>query len=445
MKSLPCALTVAGSDSGGGAGIQADLKTFSMLGVYGASVITALTAQNTQEVVGIHAPPAWFVTQQMDAVLSDIQVDAAKTGMLFSEPIIRAVASRLRDRPFPLVVDPVCVAQSGGKLLEDSAMGAMRDLMFPLADLLTPNLPEAEYFTGLKITGAAEVFAVAEKLLAMGPKAVLIKGGHMRASPVVTDWLCVPGRSPLALSQRRVATRNNHGTGCTLSAAIAAGLARGLCLAEAVPSAQRYLNLCLRAAFAVGQGAGPTNHLAPLLKLQARAGVLQELAVLGRALVAVPGLARLVPEGRLDPVLAVPLATGPEDVAGFPGGLAVPPRGEPSGAGGPEFGASAPVAAVLLAACQVWDDLRCAVTIRHQDAVLAALDRIGADLIRLEPKTGPWPGDGAVRQALQEHPHPERGLAVCHPRGAGLEAQVSLLAGCPEKLLEQLRALAALV
>ncbi|MGE4554109.1 MAG: bifunctional hydroxymethylpyrimidine kinase/phosphomethylpyrimidine kinase, partial [Desulfovibrionaceae bacterium] len=154
MQPLPCALTVAGSDSGGGAGIQADLKTFAMHGVYGASVITALTAQNTREVAGIHAPPARFVAQQLDAVLSDIPFQAAKTGMLFSAPIIRAVASRLEARPFPLVVDPVCVAQSGGRLLEDSAMGAMRDLIFPLADLLTPNRPEAEYFTGLKIERA---------------------------------------------------------------------------------------------------------------------------------------------------------------------------------------------------------------------------------------------------------------------------------------------------
>ncbi|MGE4554287.1 MAG: bifunctional hydroxymethylpyrimidine kinase/phosphomethylpyrimidine kinase, partial [Desulfovibrionaceae bacterium] len=438
-------------DSGGGAGIQADLKTFAMHGVYGASVITALTAQNTREVAGIHAPPARFVAQQLDAVLSDIPFQAAKTGMLFSAPIIRAVASRLEARPFPLVVDPVCVAQSGGRLLEDSAMGAMRDLIFPLADLLTPNRPEAEYFTGLKIERAEDIAEAAEKLLAMGPKAVLIKGGHMRDSVAVTDWLCTPGDKPLALMQQRVRTNNNHGTGCTLSAAIAANLAKGLTMAEAVRAAQRYLNLCLRAAFDLGQGSGPANHLAPMLKAQARARVLERLSDLGRGLAAIPGLAKLAPEVRMDPVLAAPLATGPEDVAGFTGRLAATRRGELLLGGCPEFGASANMAAVLLSARKVREGVECAVNIRHDDEVLAALGETGAELAWLDRAAEPGASPGreaatlewAVCRALNDHPHPDRVVAVCDPGADGVEAQVYLLADRPEDLPERLMALLA--
>lgn len=159
MERLPCVLTIAGSDSGGGAGIQADLKTITMLGGYGASVITALTAQNTAAVTGIHAPSAKFVALQLKTVLDDIKVDAAKTGMLFSAPIIEALAGILKNKSFPLVVDPVCVATSGGKLLQDDAVEAMVDRMFPLADLLTPNLPETELFTGLTIKTREDIFS----------------------------------------------------------------------------------------------------------------------------------------------------------------------------------------------------------------------------------------------------------------------------------------------
>lgn len=261
MSAIPSILTIAGSDSGGGAGIQADLKTFHAHGCYGLSVITALTAQNTRGVTGIHAPPAEFVAKQLEAVLDDIGVAAAKTGMLFSAEIIQAVAWGLREASFPLVVDPVCVAQSGDQLLQDSAVEAMRTHIFPRAALLTPNLPEAELFSGRRVESDRDVFDVIRALLDQGPKAVLLKGGHMRGGETVTDWLGLEDGEVVALPMPRVGGESRHGTGCTLAAAIAANLGLGLSLEEAVRNAQEFLNAAIRESFSVGKGSGPVNHL----------------------------------------------------------------------------------------------------------------------------------------------------------------------------------------
>lgn len=263
MKPIPCVLTIAGSDSGGGAGIQADLKTFMAHRCYGASVITALTAQNTLGVAGIHAPDPDFVALQLRTVLDDIPVRSAKTGMLFSAPIVTAVAGELAGKDFPLVVDPVSVSQTGHALLKDDAVRAIAERMLPLADLATPNRPEAELLTGIAITDRESLFAAIERLLGFGPKAVLVKGGHMaEEGGMLTDWLALSGQDPVALPVRRLDTPHTHGTGCTLSAAIAARLALGDDILAAVKGAQAFLNRALASGFAVGRGASPPNHLA---------------------------------------------------------------------------------------------------------------------------------------------------------------------------------------
>ena len=265
-KRVPVILTIAGSDSGGGAGIQADVKTMTVLGGFGTSVITALTAQNGAGVRGIHAPDAGFVALQLAAVLEGFPVAAAKTGMLFSAPIIEAVAAGLAGKRFPLVVDPVAVSQSGHRLLEESAVQALVRHIVPLADLLTPNRPEAEALTGVEITDKATLEQAGQALLAMGAKAVLIKGGHFEEAHAVgggraelTDWLCLPGAAAVPYSHPRVETPNNHGTGCTLSAALATFLGQGLDLDRAVRAAQRFLGAALAASFTPGIGAGPPN------------------------------------------------------------------------------------------------------------------------------------------------------------------------------------------
>ena len=264
----PCVLTIAGSDSGGGAGIQADIKTFMALNTYGSSVITALTAQNGLGVAGIHAPPGEFVALQLETVLKGFPVAAAKTGMLFSAEIIKSVAGTLRQfftsggKPFSLLVDPVSVSQSGHRLLAEDAVTALIEHIVPLADLLTPNKPEAEMLAGMSINTPGDLQEAIRRILALGPKAVLVKGGHFDSDIEVTDWLAVPGEEPQRLAQPKVNTVNNHGTGCTLGAAITAYLAHGLPLREAVRAAQRYLNLCLRASYNPGLGCGPVNHAA---------------------------------------------------------------------------------------------------------------------------------------------------------------------------------------
>ena len=265
---IPNILTIAGSDSGGGAGIQADLKTIMALGGYGLSVITALTAQNGTTVAGIPAPDPEFALPQRNTVLEGFPVQAAKTGMLFNAGIIRALAPVLEKRGFPLVVDPVAVSQSGCRLLEDSAVKALIECMIPISDLLTPNIPEAAMLTGMTLRTLDDQAEAGQRILAMGAKAVLVKGGHMPGSSVVTDCLCQPGADPKMLPQPLVDTTNNHGTGCTLSAAIATGLGQGLSLADAVLQAQRFINLALRRSYAPGKGCGPVNHAAGLQRVE---------------------------------------------------------------------------------------------------------------------------------------------------------------------------------
>ena len=255
------ALTIAGSDSGGGAGIQADLKTFSALGVYGASVITAITAQNTRTVAAVDPVSPKMITAQIDAVLSDLRIGAIKIGMLGDVATINAVAKALDEWRGPVVLDPVMVAKSGDALLADSAVAALRDRMLPRATVLTPNLPEAARL--LDCTPAKdedEMIRQGQALRALGPKAVLMKGGH-GAGPVCTDLL-ITAHDPVRLTAPRQTTRNTHGTGCTLSAAVAAGLALGLDLSKAVIRAHAYLQGAIAKADAldVGHGHGPVHH-----------------------------------------------------------------------------------------------------------------------------------------------------------------------------------------
>jgi hydroxymethylpyrimidine/phosphomethylpyrimidine kinase len=256
------AVTIAGSDSGGGAGIQADLKTFSALGVYGASVITALTAQNTQGVTGIHDVPPEFIAAQIDAVFSDLAVNAVKIGMLSAPAAIAAVASGLdRWKQTLVVLDPVMVASSGDRLLAPAAIDILKRELIPRALVITPNLPEAAALLDAPIAETEdEMRAQAEKLLALGAQAVLIKGGHASSAQAVD--LLVSREAVARLSAERHDTKNTHGTGCTLSAAIAAGLAKGQRLGEAVSDAKQYVTEAIGCAdeLEVGHGHGPVHH-----------------------------------------------------------------------------------------------------------------------------------------------------------------------------------------
>lgn len=268
---MKTALTIAGSDSGGGAGIQADLKTFAALGVFGMSVITAITAQNTCGVTNIRELDEEIIADQIAAVYSDIPVHAVKIGMLASAAITRTVADALvRHGAANIVVDPVMVAKSGSRLLKPEAIAALKSHLFPLADVVTPNLHEAAEIVGFPVEDRAAMERAAVAIKAMGPRYVVVKGGHL---PGEACDLMYDGRKFTVLANDRVETKHTHGTGCTFSSAIAAGLAKGLSPEDAVAAAKRYITVAITHGFPLGKGVGPTHHF---YELYSRAGIGKE-------------------------------------------------------------------------------------------------------------------------------------------------------------------------
>ncbi len=254
----PTAMTIAGSDSGGGAGIQADLKTFSALGVFGTSTLTAITAQNTVGVTAVHEIPTDVISAQIDAVITDIGADAVKTGMLSSAAIVETVSEAVRRHGITnLVVDPVMVAKSGDRLLREEAISSICNDLIPLAKVVTPNIPEAEDLTGLSISTDADVRRAAEAIIGMGAQCVVVKGGHRDGPP--TDIL-YDGATFLEFTTERIPSTNTHGTGCTFASAVAAGLAHGLEVPDAVQQAKDYVTAAIRSAYPIGRGHGPLHH-----------------------------------------------------------------------------------------------------------------------------------------------------------------------------------------
>lgn len=261
MSIIPRALTIAGSDSGGGAGIQADLKTFQMLDVFGTTAITAITVQNTLGVSGIYDVPLEGIAGQIDAVMTDIGADAVKTGMLSQPAVIELVAAKVKQYGITnLVVDPVMIAKGGATLLAEEAKSVMRRVLLPVAGLVTPNVPEAEVLTGRSIRSVEEMKSAARQIVEeYGARAAVVKGGHMVGDPVDVLY---DGKDFLLLEGIRYETRHTHGTGCTFSAAAAAGLAKGDSLEQAVRTAKAFITCAIRDELGIGQGHGPTNHWA---------------------------------------------------------------------------------------------------------------------------------------------------------------------------------------
>ena len=257
-EKMKTALTIAGSDCSGGAGIQADLKTFAAHGVYGMSVIVSVVAENTSAVVGVEDVAPDMIEKQIDAVFEDIGADAVKVGMLSRSACMEAVARRLRAyRPPHVVIDPVMVAKNGCPLMQPESMATLIAGILPLADLLTPNIPEAERLTGISIRSPGDMERAARQIASLGAKSVLVKGGHAAGDALDILW---DGGTFRYFSEKRVETRNSHGTGCTYSSAIAANLARGFALPEAVARAKSYVTTAIRHSLAIGKGCGPTHH-----------------------------------------------------------------------------------------------------------------------------------------------------------------------------------------
>ncbi|MEM4250997.1 MAG: bifunctional hydroxymethylpyrimidine kinase/phosphomethylpyrimidine kinase, partial [Candidatus Bathyarchaeia archaeon] len=382
----PRALTIAGSDSGGGAGVQADLKTFAALGVHGMSALTSVTAQNTLGVRAVHDVPPGIVKAQIEAVVEDIGVDAAKTGMIHTTSIIEAVAEEIGKHRLPTVVDPVMVAKSGAVLLQPEAVETLKRRLLPVARVVTPNAPEAEALSGLKIRSIDDAAAAAKKIADLGPGAVVVKGGHIQGGSVV-DLLYLDG-SLRRFEAERVSSSATHGTGCSFSAAITAEIAKGKEIVEAVSSAKMLVTDAIRFGLELGKGHGPVNPLASLYMGAERCLVIENISEAVSALESDPCFYRLVPESQTNLVMALPYASGPEHVAAIPGRIVK--LGERVRASAPpRFGASSHVAATVLTARRYNPEVRAAMNIRFSEKILEACNRLGLSLSsydrRLEP------------------------------------------------------------
>jgi hydroxymethylpyrimidine/phosphomethylpyrimidine kinase len=403
---IPVAITIAGSDSGGGAGIQADLKTFAALGVHGVTAITSITAQNTQRVAAIVDLDAEMVRRQIQTVAEDLGIDAGKTGMLHTEKIIKAVASEVSNYAFPLVVDPVMVAKSGAPLLKPEAMKVLKRNLLPEATVVTPNKFEAERLTGTEINSLEDAKAVAEEISELGPEAVVIKGGHLNLQRAV-DILYYEGRYEL-FETSRLDVKTTHGTGCSFSAAIAGWLAKGAEIPRAVEKAKKLVTSAIRFGLKIGKGYGPVNPLAPLYKEASRHRVLESVEKAKLMLESSPETVMLVPEVGMNVAMAVPFAEDLGDVAAIPGRL-VKVFDQVKAAGYPSFGASAHLAKYILEIVKREPTKRAAINVKFSEDVLNLLERKNLavsfydrseepeEIKKIEGKTIPW----GVGQAIE--------------------------------------------
>jgi hydroxymethylpyrimidine/phosphomethylpyrimidine kinase len=433
-------LTIAGSDSGGGAGIQADLKAITLLGGFGMSVITALTAQNTLGVHGIHEIPPSFVEKQMEVVLSDIGADAIKTGMLAHSEIIRVVARKIRQYGLKVVVvDPVMVAKSGDSLLRKDAQEALIRELIPLAWIVTPNLPEASVLAGFKVTSVEGMRKAARRIRQLGAKHVVVKGGHLKGRAVD---LLYDGKRFEEIVVPRIETKNTHGTGCTFASAIATFLARGDTVYGAVQKAKTFITLAIQSGLSLGKGTGPTNPAAYVLREMERYRVVQELK---RAVEVLKGeeIGRLIPEVSSNLGYALPFAEGVEDVAAFPGRI-VRFRDSATTYSDPEFGASQHVASIILTAMKFDPEYCSAMNIRYSRETVAQLGRKGFLAGRFDRKLEPknvkeqegssleW-GVGEVLRKMKRVPD-----FIYDEGGVGKEPMIRVLGRNPMEVVQKI-------
>jgi hydroxymethylpyrimidine/phosphomethylpyrimidine kinase len=379
-------LTIAGSDSGGGAGIQADLKAITLLGGYGMSVITALTAQNTVGVQAIHEIPARFVERQVDSVLSDIGADAIKTGMLANQEIIEVVSKKIRQYGIKnVVVDPVMVSKSGASLLRMDARKALIKKLIPLARVVTPNLMEASVLTGFKINSVEGMRKAALRIFELGAKNVVVKGGHLKGMAID---LLYDGKVFNEIEGPRIETKNTHGTGCTFASAMATLLARGDDVYEAVRKVKTFITMAIQSSLSIGKGTGPTNPSAYVLREMERYQVTQELKRAVKILKE-EKIGHLIPEVSSNLGYALPFAEGIADVAAFPGRI-VRFKDSVATQGDPEFGASKHIANIILTVTKFDPDYCSAMNIKYSKENVSRLRRkgflVGHFDRRLEPK-----------------------------------------------------------
>jgi hydroxymethylpyrimidine/phosphomethylpyrimidine kinase len=371
---IPRALTVAGSDSGGGAGIQADLKTFAALGVHGMSAITSITAQNTYSVTRVVDLDPEMVVEQIRVCVEDIGVDAVKTGMLHTTDIIRAVADELRKISAPKVVDPVMVAKSGAPLLREDAIKTLVEELIPIADVVTPNAREAERLTGIPVKGLEDQKRAAKEIAELGARAVVVKGGHING-PMVHDVLYFNG-DYIVLESERIRTKNTHGTGCTFASAIAAHLAHGTEIVQAVRKAKEFVTDAIRYGLDLGKGSGPVNPLWATLRKAWLYETIENVRVATEILERVDGIGWICPESMINLAEVVPYGSSNDDVVGIPGRI-VNVGGRLRASSCPRPGGSRHVASAVLVAHSLDRRVRAAMNVRYDERILESAVRLG--------------------------------------------------------------------
>jgi hydroxymethylpyrimidine kinase/phosphomethylpyrimidine kinase len=439
MKTI---LIIAGSDPSAGAGVQQDLKVATVLGAYGVTAVTALTVQNTVGVQEVHPVEADLVAAQLEAILGDIAIDAVKVGMLATAAIVRVVAAKLKQLEVPVVVDPVLAASDGSPLLEEAGVKTLREEILPVTTLLTPNLAEAEQLTGREVKSIAAMEAAARELGEMGPRAVLVKGGHLAEAPVDVLW---DGRNSYQLPGVHLDRRNTHGTGCALAAALATRLGQGGTLPEAVNEARELVAEAIRWGLPLGQGRGPVNPAAPFLREQERYAVLQTLAAAAGRLEQ-GDIAELIPEVQSNLGYATIFPRGPQDVAAFPGRLLCGPAGliipmEPA------FGASRHIAAIILTAGKVFPQMRAAMNIRFLPEVEQLAPRLHLKAVffdrsqepgEIKEKEGSSLAWGVAAVVQPEEPPPD---LICDRGDWGKEPMIRVLGTDPMNVVEKVLAI----
>lgn len=417
---MPTALTIAGVDTGGGAGIAADLKTFSALGVHGTCVIASLTAQNTRGVLNSYDIPVDFIQEQFNAVVSDIEINCAKTGMLSSPQIVRTVAKLLKDNRFPFVIDPVMAAEAGGELLKADAVTVLIEELMPLCTVITPNVAEAERLSGLKITDLKDAKKAAKKIHDMGANAVIVTGGHLEFTDVLFD-------GEVTYIDGTMVNGGTHGSGCTHSAAITAELAKGTPLLEAAQCAKKFVEQAILASVAIGTGSAPVNQIGPLLKDAQRYQVLRKVEE-AVEIIEKNMAPELIPEVGCNIAMAVSKAASPHDVAAVRGRI-VRFRGMPHAVGCAAFGASSHIARIVLTAMHFDPSMKAAMNIRYSRETLAACENIGLNVSSFSREDEPedaatmeWGVSAAIKRAGGRVPD-----VIFDTGGVGKEAMIRLL------------------
>jgi hydroxymethylpyrimidine/phosphomethylpyrimidine kinase len=404
---VPVAITIAGSDSGGCAGIQADLKTFAALGVHGTTAITAVTAQNTRSVTSIKPLEPRFVQEQIRIVAEDMGIDAGKTGMLYNKEIIEAVAEEISKYKFPLVVDPVMVAKSGSPLLEPEAIDALKQRLLPKATVVTPNKFEAEKLANMKIRNLEHAKAAAKKISELGPKTVVVKGGHFEGGDAIDILYCYGEFKTLKAA--RLDRKTTHGTGCSFSAAIAAELAKGSTIPMAISKAKEIVTLGIKFGLEIGKGYGPVNPMVQLYREASRYAVLMDVEEAKSIIEASHNVVTLVPEVGMNIAMAIPYAENINDVAAIEGRIVKTLTGAKA-VGNVKFGCSSHLAKYVLETVKYDGKKAAAINLKFSEETLKILEEKGMlisfydrreepeEIKRVEGMTIPW----GVKEAIKK-------------------------------------------